>query len=56
MLQAVSVCVCVYSVPNVNTDDRQGGFRTFFVTFMYRYTVELFLFDVIMLKGLYEKE
>jgi len=33
-----------------------GGLRTFFITFMYGYTVELFLFDLIMHKALYEHE
>jgi len=46
----------IYSVPNVNTNDMQGGLRTFFVTSMYIYTVVLCLFDAIMLKALYEKE
>jgi hypothetical protein len=33
-----------------------GGLRTFFVTFMYVYTVVLCLFDAIMRKALYEHE
>jgi len=34
----------------------QGGLHTFLVTFVYVCTVVFFLFDAIMLKGLYEKE
>lgn len=29
----------MYSIPNVTTNDELGGLRTFFVTFMYGYTV-----------------
>jgi hypothetical protein len=46
----------IYSVANVTTNDELGGLHTFFVTFMYGYTVLLCLFDVIMRKALYEKE
>jgi hypothetical protein len=44
------------SIANVTANDELGGLRTFYVTFMYGYTIVLCLFDVIMRKALNEKE
>ena len=46
----------MYSILNVKSNDIQGGFRTFFIIFIYGYTVLLCLFDAIMRKSLCDIE
>ena len=46
----------MYSILNVNSNDILGGLLTFFVIFIYGYTVLLCLFDAIMRKSLCDNE